>query len=101
MAIIYTSKHHGPDDPGGLIGDALDMGAEFPGPAQDVLLAWLLRLDTDVVPSQAAGRLIAAYGLGTVPSQGGACAELVTLLRQTAQTDAQHLSPPRRRRRRS
>ena len=38
------------EDPVGLIGQALAMGAEFPGPAEDVLLSWILKLDPEIDP---------------------------------------------------
>ena len=100
MAIRYTSKHHSEEDPGGLIRDVLDMGPEFTGPAQDVLLSWILRLGDGVDAAPAARAVLDRYGLveGEVPD--GACGELVTLLRQTAQAGVEHIAQPRRRRRR-
>ena len=87
MVIKYVSKHDSPDtpdDPGGLIKEGLDMGREFPGPAQDILLAWMLRLGDDHDAVAAARRLIEAYGLADGTPLAGACGELVELLQQTA-----------------
>ena len=39
------------------------MGEEFPGPAGDVLLSWLLDLKERVDPALAAQRLIERHGL--------------------------------------
>jgi len=101
MAVTYTSKHHSPEDPGGLIREVLDLGPEFPGPARDVLLTWMMRLDEDADPSAAARALIARYGLDHTPSKAGPCAELVALLRETATYPQErlnsHLCRPRRR----
>ncbi len=98
--IKYVSKNQSedtPDDPGGLIKEVLNMGAEFPGPAQDILLAWMLRLGDEHDAAAAAGRLIETYGLGDGPPPEGACGELVALLKQTAESPPEHLSGRRRR----
>lgn len=58
--VQYLSSHHSADDPGGLIGQALEMGETFPGPAEDLLLSWSLRLDD---PATAARNLIAHHAL--------------------------------------
>ncbi|MPZ12239.1 MAG: hypothetical protein GEU89_18810 [Kiloniellaceae bacterium] len=101
MAIRYLSEHDSPDDPGGLIREALGLGEEFPGPAEDVALAWILRLGQDRDPAEAATRLIADYELDREPGPGGACGRLVAILRETAEFPAQrmtrHLCQPRRR----
>ena len=51
MATKFLSPHHSPDDPGGVIGEVIRMGSEFPGPAEDVMLAWTLRLGVDRDPA--------------------------------------------------
>lgn len=84
MATRYLSPHHSSDDPGGVIREVLLMGPEFPGPAEDVMLAWTLRLGADQDPADAAKRLLAAYHLAEGPLPEGACGKLVGLLRQTA-----------------
>lgn len=109
MPFTYTSKHHSPEDPGGIIRDVLDMGPEFAGPARDALLSWMLRLGEDIDPATAARTLLARYGLGEGAVPGGACGELVALLRETARYPQSRLgahlcrpgSGPRRGRRRS
>ena len=97
MATRYLSPHHTPDDPGGVIREVLLMGPEFPGPAEDVILAWTLRLGVDRDPAEAAGRLLAAYDLAEGPLPEGACGTLVDLLRQAAKSGAMAPCRPRRR----
>ena len=92
MAIKYVSAHDSPDDPGGLIREVLDMGPAFPGPARDILLAWILRLGAERDPAEVAGRLLAAYGIEDGPASEDAAGELVTLLRETAGYPREHLS---------
>jgi hypothetical protein len=101
MAIRYLSEHDSPEDPGGLIREVLEMGEDFPGPAEDVVLAWVLRLGEGHDPAQAATRLIDDYRLDEEPQPGGPCGRLVAMLKETAQFPAQrmtrHLGQPRRR----
>ncbi len=73
-----------PEDPVGLIGQALAMGAEFPGPAEDVLLSWILKLDAGLDPVAAAGVLLRHYGIGEGPLPPGQLGRLIRLLRETA-----------------
>ena len=86
MAVRYVSRHHSPEDPGGLIAEALTLGADFPGPAEDLLLAWSLRLAEDLPAQEAARRLIERHALATA-ALPGAAGRLVELLRQTAASD--------------
>lgn len=100
MTIRYLSEHDSPDDPGGLIREALGMGDDFTGPAEDLVLAWVLRLGEGRDPAEAAQRLIADYQLDAEPQPGGACGRLVGLLRETAEFPAArrgHICRPRRR----
>jgi hypothetical protein len=101
MAVKYLSEHHSPDDPGGLIKEVLEMGAAFPGPAEDIVLAWMLHLDDDRDPAEVATRLMKAYGIAEGPLPEGACGRVVDILRQTAAFGADrlknHLSKPKRR----
>ncbi len=92
MVIKYDSAHDTPDDPGGLIRQVLDMGPDFPGPARDILLAWILRLGAEQDPAEVAGRLLAAYGISEGPTGENAAGELVALLRETAGYPREHLS---------
>ena len=84
MAIKYDSAHHSPEDPGRLVKQALDMGADFPGPAEDILLAWMLRLGEERGAQAAAAHLLIAYGIaeGEVPETP--VGRLIALLRETA-----------------
>ncbi len=100
MATRYLSPHHSPDDPGGVIKEVLLMGPEFPGPAEDVMLAWTLRLGTDRDPAGAAERLLEAYGVAQGPLPEGACGKLVDLLRQAAASHGTPICKPKRRGRR-
>lgn len=99
--VRYLSEHDSPDDPGGLIREALKLGSEFPGPAEDLVLAWVLRLGDGRDPGEAAQRLIADYQLDQEPPPPGACGRLVALLRETAafpnRRMTRHLCQPRRR----
>jgi hypothetical protein len=88
MAVRYVSMHHSAEDPGGLIGEALSLGADFAGPAEDLLLAWSLRLADDLPAPEAARRLIERHGLATAVAMPGAAGRLVELLRQAAAADA-------------
>jgi len=99
MAIKYDSAHDSPDDPGGLIRQVLDMGPEFPGPARDILLAWMLRLGDDQDPAEAAGRLIERYGIAEGPAPDGACGRVIELLRQAASFPQERLAGHLERRR--
>ncbi|MEE8536344.1 MAG: hypothetical protein V3S45_09850 [Kiloniellales bacterium] len=98
MAIKFLSPHHSPDDPGGLIKEAISMGADFPGPAEDVILAWTLRLGVERDPAEVATRLLSAYGLTDGAPPEGACGRLVDLLRQAAASKGVTPCAPRRRR---
>ncbi len=84
MAVTYTSRFHCPEDPGGLVQETLAMGSAFPGPAEDVLVSWSLRLDEDLPPARAASRLLERLDLSDGPLPEGACGRLVALLRQAA-----------------
>ena len=100
MATKYLSPHHSPDDPGGVIREVLLMGPEFPGPAEDVILAWTLRLSVDRDPADAAKKLLETYDLTEGPLPEGACGKLVDLLRQAAGSGDLTVSRPARRRER-
>src|ERR1700690_4330602 len=63
MTAASTNPANEPDDPQGLIRQVLAMGAEFPGPAGDVLLSWVLELKDRADPAKAAARLIERHGL--------------------------------------
>lgn len=101
MAIRYLSEHDSPDDPGGMIREVLEMGEAFPGPAEDVVLAWVLRLGEGRDPAAAAKQLIADYRLDREPQPGGACGRVIEMLKETASYPgdrmARHVCQPRRR----
>ena len=85
MAIKYVSVNDSPDDPGGLIKEVLDMGAEFPGPAEDILVAWMLRLGQGQDPAEAARRLLDSYGIAEGELPDDARGRVIGLLRQAAE----------------
>ena len=100
MAIKYVSKHHSQNDPGGLIREALNMGEEFPGPAEDLVLAWMLALGNERDPAEAAKELATAYGFAEGPVPPDETGRIVEMLRQTAAFPKDRLSgQPRDRRR--
>ena len=88
-----------PEDPIGLIGQALAMGADFPGPAEDVLLSWMLKLDTAIDPIAAAAAILKHYGVEEGELPPGESGKLIRLLRETASCPPERME--RRRGRRS
>lgn len=50
-----------PLDPKSLLEQAFEMEDEFPGPAEDLLLSWLLSLAADQPPAEAAAALLLRY----------------------------------------
>lgn len=73
-----------PEDPKGLIRQILEMGEDFPGPAGDVLLSWLLDLKDKADPAEAARRLIERHGLPGPPFADSHRGRLIRLLHETA-----------------
>jgi hypothetical protein len=56
---MNTPAH--PLDPKSLLHQAFEMGDEFPGPAEDLLLSWLLSLGADQHPAEAAKVLLPRF----------------------------------------
>jgi hypothetical protein len=56
-----TQANTNPLDPKSILEQAFDMEDEFPGPAEDLLLSWLLSLGTDQPPAAAAQTLLPRY----------------------------------------
>ena len=50
-----------PLDPKALLEQAFEMEDEFPGPAEDLLLSWLLSLGADQAPASAAAALLPRF----------------------------------------
>jgi hypothetical protein len=75
------------DDPKSLIFEAFAMGPEFPGPAEDLLLSWILSLDVATDPRAAAQRLIARHAADPDRFENSHVRRLADLLAQTATTD--------------
>lgn len=65
MTQAMTQAMTDPFDPKSVLEQAFAMGEEFPGPAQDLLLSWLLSLGADQQPPAAAAALLPRYA-GTV-----------------------------------
>ena len=76
------------------------MGAEFKGPAEDVLFSWLITLPADVDPAAAANQLLDAHNLRTGEPPAGPLGRLWQLLRETAASASAAPRQPRRRNRR-
>ncbi len=98
--VRYVSKHHSPEDPGGLIHEVLLAGDDYTGPAEDVILSWMLRLDDGQDPAAVARHLLAAYGCEEGAPPGGSAARLVQLLRETAEASPERRTKRSRQRRR-
>lgn len=56
-----TQANANPLDPKSILEQAFDMGDEFPGPAEDLLLSWLLSLGAGQPPAEAAQTLLPHY----------------------------------------
>jgi len=98
MSADTTAKRGPPFDPQLLIRQVLDMGADFPGPAEDILLSWILSLDRSLDPATAAQQVIDAYGLD-IPAEHRATLRLRELILQTARFPDGSLQSPGTRRR--
>ncbi len=82
-------------DPKRVLEQAFEMGAEFPGPAEDLLLSWVLSLPLDADAPGIATILAARYRPG-VEAIAGITAKhpiyrLLTLLEQTAAASSARL----------
>lgn len=64
------------------------MGDEFPGPAEDMLLSWMLSLDLAVDTRTAAARLLTHYQAAFAGAGNPHIQRLVELLRQTAAAES-------------
>jgi len=84
MAIKYATRYHSNDDPGGLIREVVEMGDDFPGPAKDIILSWVIRLEPGHDAAKAAGNMLRDYGLEGQPDPAGACGEVVAMVREIA-----------------
>ena len=72
-------------DPKRLIEQAFEMGAEFPGPAEDLLLSWMLSLPAEADAPAIAALLAERHRAGVAHLDGKHPARrLLTLLEQTA-----------------
>jgi hypothetical protein len=76
-------------DPKRLIEQAFGMGAEFPGPAEDLLLSWMLSLPADADAPAIAALLAERHRAGVVHlDEKHPARRLLILLEQTAAAGA-------------
>jgi len=97
---MSTAKRGPPHDPNCLIEQVLEMGAEFTGPAEDIVFSWLISLGPEIDPADAANRLLDEHKLRVGPVPEGAIGRLWTLLRETALFPDDRLRASSRHRRR-
>ena len=86
-----THRRGPPHDPDLLIGQVLEMGGEFAGPAEDVLFSWLISLGQDIDPAAAANKLLDEHRLRHGAAPDGPIGRLWLLLRETALFPGTHL----------
>ncbi len=85
MNDVTTAQH----DSKRLIEQAFEMGGEFPGPAEDLLLSWMLSLPADANAPSIAAVLAERYRAQVVHLEDKHPARrLLTLLEQTAAAGA-------------
>jgi hypothetical protein len=76
-------------DPKRLIEQAFEMGAEFPGPAEDLLLSWILSLPAEADAPAIAARLAERHREGVMHlADKHPVRRLLALLEQTATAGA-------------
>jgi hypothetical protein len=81
-----SEPHH---DPKRLIEQAFEMGAEFPGPAEDLLLSWILSLPADADAPAIAAQLAERHRTQVAGlEEKHPVRRLLTLLEQTAAAGA-------------
>jgi len=80
---------HKQHDPKRLIEQAFEMGAEFPGPAEDLLLSWMLSLPADADAPAIAALLADHHRAGVADlADKHPARRLLALLEQTAAAGA-------------
>lgn len=79
-------------DPVNLMRQVFDDLDGFAGPAQDVLLAWLLRLPEETPPASAARNVLDLYAAPVRDGARGEGAALIDLLEQVTAYDAERLA---------
>ena len=78
-----------PLDPKSILEQAFEMDEEFPGPAEDLLLSWLLSLSADQQPATAAATLLPRY-----TSQLSGKSETLPIVKLHKLLEQVALSPP-------
>jgi hypothetical protein len=87
-----------PEDPKALIRQTLEMGDEFPGPAPDILLSWMLSLSVGIDAATAARTLVERYAEAmAAPVSHPAAIRLREMLRETASLAGQPTRAGKRR----
>jgi hypothetical protein len=85
MSDLTTAQH----DPKRLIEQAFEMGDEFPGPAEDLLLSWMLSLPADANAPSIAAVLAERHRAQVVHlAEKHPARRLLALLEQTAAAGA-------------
>ena len=89
LQLVFVMDHQvlPTDDPKSLIFEAFSMGPEFPGPAEDLLLSWMLSLDVATDPRAAAQRLMARHAADPSTFDNPHIRKLADLLGQAAASD--------------
>ncbi len=85
MKVKNDAEEPPADDPKRLIEQVAAMGDDFPGPAEDLLLSWILSLDHRIDASIAAQHLLERYAEGlAVGDKDRPLRRLLILLQETA-----------------
>ena len=77
-----------PEDPVNLMQQVFDHASEFMGPAPDILLSWLMRLDPGVDQAAAAAWVLETYARPVEATANAESRMLIDLLQQAANGDA-------------
>ncbi len=94
----YLSKHSCIEDPGGIIGESVSMGNDFPGPAQDIFLAWALQLTKEQNTALCAQTLLQKYPILLQQDIAAPLGMLAQFLIQASQSTAPTTKRKRNRR---
>ncbi len=83
---------NGPDyDPVNLMSQVFENVSTFIGPAQDILLSWLLRLPQSIPPAQAAQKTLNEIISGRTEGASREALELIELMTQVAEHNTENL----------
>lgn len=90
---MTTARRGPPHDPNLLIRQVIEMGAEFTGPAEDIIFSWLISLPPGMDPATAANTLLDEHNLRQGDAPPDAIGRVWTLLRETAEFPDDRLRP--------